>query len=139
MLLPLAALLMQNIANATAQTTLVATNVAEAKGQICLAIFNSKETFMDAAKVAHAQAVPVGKVGSLEIQLPDLPPGQYAASVFHDLNSNGKLDTNLFGIPTEPYGFSNNVRPKFRAARWDEAVFQLKEGQNRLEIRLDTW
>ena len=131
--------LMPKVTAAAAQLTLAATNVAEAKGQICLAIYNSKETFLDASKVAHAQAMPVPGTGSLEIQLPDLPPGQYAASIFHDLNGNGKLDTNLLGIPTEPYGFSNNVRPKFRAARWEEAAFQLAAGQSRLEIRLDTW
>ena len=33
------------------------------------------------------------------------PPGTYALAVIQDENSNGKLDTNLLGIPTEGYGF----------------------------------
>lgn len=34
----------------------------------------------------------------------------YAIDAFHDLNGNGELDKRWPGIPTEPYGFSNNVR-----------------------------
>jgi len=39
----------------------------------------------------------------------DLKPGKYAVAVFHDLNSNGKMDTNDLGFPIEPFGFSNNA------------------------------
>ncbi len=51
----------------------------------------------------------------------DLPPGRYAVAAFQDLNGNGVLDTNLLGIPTEPYGFSRNAignlgPPSFEAA-----------------------
>ena len=40
----------------------------------------------------------------------NLPPGAYAVAVYHDENGNGRLDTNLLGLPTERYGFSNNAR-----------------------------
>ncbi len=43
---------------------------------------------------------------------------------FHDENSNSLLDKkNLFGIPKEGYGFSNNIRPKFRGANFEESQF----------------
>jgi uncharacterized protein (DUF2141 family) len=50
-----------------------------------------------------------------------IPPGTYAPAVIHHENSNGKLDTNLVGMPTEGYGFSNNAKaligtPSFSAA-----------------------
>lgn len=50
-----------------------------------------------------------------------LPPGDYAITVYQDVNANRKLDTNLIGIPNEPYGFSRNVMgnmgpPDFSAA-----------------------
>jgi uncharacterized protein (DUF2141 family) len=44
------------------------------------------------------------------VVLTNLDPGQYAIILFHDENGNGKLDRNALGVPTEPYGFSNNVR-----------------------------
>jgi uncharacterized protein (DUF2141 family) len=34
-----------------------------------------------------------------------IKPGKYAIAVIHDENCNGKLDTNMFGIPKEGYGF----------------------------------
>ena len=32
--------------------------------------------------------------------LRDVPPGPYGVSVMHDRNANGKLDSNIVGIPT---------------------------------------
>jgi uncharacterized protein (DUF2141 family) len=36
-----------------------------------------------------------------------LPNGEYVVSLFQDVNFNGKLDTNIFGIPKEPIGITN--------------------------------
>ena len=41
----------------------------------------------------------------------DLSEGEYVVSVFQDINSNDKLDENIFGIPSEPVGKTNyNLR-----------------------------
>ena len=53
--------------------------------------------------------------------LPGPAPGRYAVRAFADENGNGKLDTNLLGMPTERYGFSNDAKgnrgaPDFEAA-----------------------
>jgi len=37
----------------------------------------------------------------------ELPNGEYVVTIFQDINSNGELDTNLFGIPREPVGITN--------------------------------
>jgi uncharacterized protein (DUF2141 family) len=64
-------------------------------------------------------------------------PGTYAVSVMHDENGNGKLDTNLFGVPTEGYGVSNNHTHALSAPTWDESKFDVKAGQDvRLGIAL---
>jgi uncharacterized protein (DUF2141 family) len=61
------------------------------------------------------------KVGAVELRLRNVKPGSYAIAVFHDTNGNGKLDRNFIGLPSEPYGFSNDVGrrgpPNFEAAR----------------------
>ena len=49
--------------------------------------------------------------------------GEYAVSLFYDVNNNEKLDTSMFGIPKEPTGVSNNVPatngpPSFEAAKF---------------------
>ena len=51
-----------------------------------------------------------------------VPIGEYAITLYHDENGNEKLDKNVFGIPKERYGFSNNEygphgsKPKFKKA-----------------------
>jgi uncharacterized protein (DUF2141 family) len=57
-------------------------------------------------------------------------PGQYAIRLFHDVNGNGELDTNPFGIPIEPFAFSNNARGRFGPAGWADAVFTVNAGEN---------
>lgn len=64
-----------------------------------------------------------------------LPPGEYAISIYHDLNSNDKLDKNFFGAPSEPYGFSRNYKPVFRAPRFDEVKIVL-HGDRKTHISL---
>ena len=63
-------------------------------------------------------------------------PGPYEVVVFHDANANGNLDQGAFGVPTEGYGFSNNVRPFFRAPSLASARFQATQGDTTLRIRL---
>ena len=49
------------------------------------------------------------RAGTVEFRVPNVKPGSYAIAVFHDLNGNTKLDRNFIGLPSEPYGFSNDV------------------------------
>lgn len=52
-----------------------------------------------------------------------LPAGDYAVKVFHDVDGDGKMNTNPFGLPTEPYGFSNNAVGNMGPASWERARF----------------
>jgi uncharacterized protein (DUF2141 family) len=65
----------------------------------------------------------------------NLPAGTYAVSTFHDKNNNSKLDTGLFGAPTEKYGFSNNASKPFAPPDFAEAAFTLK-GNSQINIKL---
>ena len=66
----------------------------------------------------------------------NLPQGEYAAAIFQDLNEDGKMNTNFFGLPTDPYGFSNNYKPVFRGPRFDDCVFNVKNEEINLSIKL---
>lgn len=48
-----------------------------------------------------------------------------AVSAYHDRNSNGKLDKNSFGIPTEPYGFSRDPKRGFGPPSFEQAAFEI--------------
>lgn len=112
-------------------------NVNSTDGLLMVAVYDRSENFLKTEKVCAQKIIPVKNAGSLKVSLGHLPPGQYALTCFHDLNGNGMLDTNMFGIPLEPYGFSNNARPKFRAPTWDESVFTLSAEHTFVPVRLE--
>ena len=78
----------------------------EQKGNILVMLKNEREQKVDSA-VIEAKGTKVCYAFN------GLASGSYAASAFHDLNTNNKPDKNMFGAPAEPYGFSNNVRSTF--------------------------
>lgn len=115
------------------------TGVQPNKGPVRVALYHQASDFMVISKAKASQSLVVGGNTQLTYTFEGLPPGQYAISSFQDLNNNGKLDKNFLGIPSEPYGFSNNARPKFRAPTWDEAAFLLGDKPQSIAIALENW
>ncbi|MGZ8876304.1 MAG: DUF2141 domain-containing protein [Halobacteriota archaeon] len=70
------------------------------------------------------------------VVITNLDPGQYAITPFHDENGNGKLDRNALGVPTEPYGFSNNVQSFFGPPAFKKAVMQVSADDEAVRIFL---
>lgn len=81
---------------------------ANKQGQVLAAVFDKSEGFPRGKPLQTASAQPVD--GMAVLQFTGLPAGDYAVSAFLDENNNFKLDSNLFGLPTELYGFSRNAR-----------------------------
>lgn len=65
----------------------------------------------------------------------DLAAGDYGVKAFHDLNGNGRMDTNPFGMPIEPFAFSNNAVGNMGPAGWDRAKFTV-DGATAQTIRI---
>jgi len=91
-------------------------------GIVKVAVVDSAEGWDGKAGPVAADAIaPSGERATLRFA--DLPPGRYAVMITHDENGNGKLDTNVIGMPIEGYGFSNNPavmrKPTFDEARFD--------------------
>jgi uncharacterized protein (DUF2141 family) len=58
----------------------------------------------------------------------NLQDGEYALAVYQDINENNKLDTKKFGIPAEPFAFSNQALRKFGPPYFSQASFEVKGG-----------
>ncbi|NBB52127.1 DUF2141 domain-containing protein [Rhizobium sp. CRIBSB] len=91
-------------------------------GVIMMAVYDSAEAYRGGRPVS-AQALPVGR-GPVEVTL-DLPAGAYGMKAYHDVNGDGEMNTNMFGMPTEPYAFSNNAVGNMGPASWDRARFDV--------------
>lgn len=66
----------------------------------------------------------------------DLPPGKYAFAVYHDTNSNNKIDKNWVGYPSEPFGFSRNFVPRLGAPSFTDCAISLSSDGQVIEIKL---
>jgi len=70
------------------------------------------------------------------IQTITLPYGQYAVKVYHDENGNNELDTRIFGIPKERYGFSNNAKGTLGPPEYEQTAFILNSPQKEISITI---
>ena len=124
-------------AQAAASVTIQITRADPGIGQIAVALFDSQESFLESAIIDSTQFVAESE--TLVFKFSDLAPGEYAISTFYDRNENGKLDTRLFGIPKEPFGFSNNPSVLFGPPSFDKAKVQLDDGTTDIEISLKSF
>lgn len=110
--------LIMGIGQLTAQTLKVCIeNVEAGKGHLMVGVFNNENNFPN----NYFRGEKIEAFSSIMfVTFSNLPLGQYAVSVYQDSNNNGQLDTGIFGIPKEKYGFSNGLRrPDFKKCLFD--------------------
>ncbi len=105
-------------------------NVKGADGMLMLALYDSAGYRTTPMRAVAQQA------GAPVFRFADLPGGEYAVAVFHDRNGNGKLDANLMGVPTEPYGFSLHGPAGIGAPGWADAKFEVPADGARINVKL---
>ena len=103
------------------------TNLKKVKGTLYIGWYNKSADFPVNDKAIFREEIEVSDLSEVTVQFDNIPAGKYAIAIFLDENDNYKLDRNLFGIPKEKYGFSNNVLPALRAATFEESVFSLTD------------
>ncbi len=95
-------------ANFNGKLTVEIDGLKNKKGQICASIFTTSEGFpSDRDRGLQKQCTKITGT-PLPIAFENLKAGSYAVAVFHDQNNDGTLNTNIFGIPSEGFGFSSN-------------------------------
>lgn len=100
------------------------TNLVAPAGTIMLALFDSKVGYDSGAAPVRAIAIPVtGETATATI--PNVLHGRYGFKILHDVNGDGKMNTNPFGMPIEPFAFSNNAVGDMGPAPWEAAAFDI--------------
>jgi len=107
-------------AQATAAITLNL-DCGSSDGRVMVALYDSESAYDGEGAPVRQMAAQPGQ----PVRLEGLAPGRYAIKSFHDVNGNGKMDTNPFGMPTEPYAFSNNAIGNMGPAAWRDAAFEV--------------
>lgn len=97
-------------------------DVAKPEGRIMVALFDSEANYGGEGQPARYAMVEAA-APTTRVTFENLPDGDYAMRAFHDLDGDGKMKTNPFGIPVEPYAFSNNAVGNMGPASWERAKF----------------
>ena len=112
-----------------AQTGIITVTVSQIEteegGKVKIGIYDS-QGFPDVGK--EIAGIDLDITGtSVTYVFDNIPVGKYAIAVFQDENVDGKLNTNFFGAPSEPYGFSNNKYGMFGPPDFEDVSFDVKE------------
>ena len=91
--------------------TIEITNIRFEKGWIRLGLYNHPDQFPVNPSRTYDFKKTSLKEGMMEIILDDILPGTYVISLLDDVNGNDQMDYKLIKIPSEGYGFSNNIKP----------------------------
>lgn len=110
--------------------------IEKMSGEIGILVFDQANGFpSNEEKAVLRKVVPVSDIEML-IELDELPYGEYAIALVHDVNANQKLDKNFWGVPSEPFGFSNVNKVYFGPPKFEEAKTTLSSKQQTIAINL---
>ncbi|GAA0272741.1 DUF2141 domain-containing protein [Alteraurantiacibacter aestuarii] len=101
-----------------ASFSLTVTQLSSTNGQLIVCLFREKADFPECEEGdgTWRRTYPItGATTRIQVPLP--AAGNYAVTVFHDENRNGRLGQNFIGMPTEGVGVSGNPGGMPRYAR----------------------
>jgi uncharacterized protein (DUF2141 family) len=111
------------------------TGVKEQQGVLKVCVADNPAGFLKECFQEHS--VMVSGESVMVVEFHRIPFGQYAISLFHDVNQNQELDRRkVFGIPSEPFGFSNNPALLFGAPNFEQCAFSVDQNITEVVIKL---
>jgi uncharacterized protein (DUF2141 family) len=111
-------------------------NLRNANGSVLLSVFKGGSGFPGKAEAAVYRAKASISGSKAVATFANVPHGEYAVAIMHDEDNNGKLNTNMLGIPKEGYAASNNAKGSLGPPKYDDARFRLEAPELKLEIRM---
>lgn len=115
--------------------TVTFTGIQTPSGSIMVGLYDSEGGFAAGKMVQGARIEVTGSEATAVIA--GLKPGQYGIKAYHDIDGDGRMGTNPFGMPTEPYAASNNARGDMGPPAWSDAAFEVVAGDNAQTITID--
>lgn len=107
-----------------ADLTVEVLGARSAQGSVAGALFPSGPGWLKPGQAVQGQFLPASD--KVVLLFRGLAPGRYAVSAYHDENGNAKLDANVVGLPTEPYGFSRNAQGRMGPPAFDDAAVDVQ-------------
>ena len=124
-----------SLSQSTSAVLLEVSSFKNTRGTLNCRLFTKASDFPDGEGILTVRTPIAGP--NTTCTFPNVEPDTYAVAVVHDENSNGKLDKNFVGVPSEGYGVSNNKTYALSAPKWDESVFTIAPSESKtLQVKL---
>ena len=114
------------------------TNLRSDAGRACVDVFDAAgaEGYPDERRRAFRRGCAKIEGQSSTLVFSGLPPGAYAAFAFHDEDGDGRLRTNLIGMPKEGVGASRGAKGFMGPPDFEDAAFFVGPKRTAIRIRL---
>jgi uncharacterized protein (DUF2141 family) len=121
-------------ADAAAKLEVAFTGIDVQKGAVMFGVYDNEDAYNKGASINGARVI--ADKSDIATIIEGLPAGRYAIKAFHDIDGDGKMSTNPFGMPIEPFAFSNNAKGAMGPASWADAAFDVKAGTTKITITI---
>ena len=102
-----------------------------ADGLLLVALYRDGKGFPDGGAKAFGKRIAKAKAGNARIVFSDVPAGPFAVTVHHDADKDYAMDTGLFGVPSEGYGFSRDASAPFGPPGFSAAKLTLAPSERK--------
>ena len=108
----------------------------ENSGNLMVFVYDNADAFPTKRdKAFRLKKVPVTS-SSMTVSFGDIPSGTYGIAVYHDENTNDKMDRHWYGMPKEGYGASNDAKGSFGPPKFDDSKFDFQRSQDTIKITI---
>ena len=108
--------------------------VKNSEGQLMVFLYTDPDAYPTKRDKAFKTKNVPAVAGSLTVTFDSIPSGTYGVAVYHDENSNGKMDRHWYGPPKEGYGASNDATGTFGPPSFNDAQFKFLRSQDTVKI-----
>lgn len=105
-------------------------------GEVRVNLYDSKDGFPSEPEKAVMTLVSKIDNNRAKVVFKDIHIGNYAISVLHDENGNGKMDLNWLMVPKEGIGASNNPNFSIGPPDFNDAKFKLSSEEMNILIKV---
>ena len=116
--------------------TITVTGLRNTDGVVRACLTTREDVFPRCIRDPKSHRTVVRAANSLTIRFDNVEPGEYAIALLHDENEDGKANRVLGMAPKEGYGFSRDAPVQMAPPDWDDAVFTVGSGNQRMTIKM---
>jgi uncharacterized protein (DUF2141 family) len=102
-------------------------------GVLKVGLYNSDVTFLKSTYKTITSEI---KGNGATVTFVGIPKGEYGISTYQDENSNGKLDKNMMGIPSEDFACSNDAKGFMGPPAYEDAKFNVNK-DSKIDIKFN--